>query len=373
MAKAKKPNDFEQWADSKADEELHRRHEAELARERAKSTELRKRNKRLAAAVAEATEMVDVAMGITAAERPDPIVKPKKARGRRNAVAVAIASDWHVGERVDEGSVLGLNEYTPEIARARAVSFAHGLDWMIRRHRCGDDKELGYKIDTLVLALLGDFIGGYIHAELEESNYLTPVEEIEFATDLLSGVIDYLLENSGLKKIILPCVGGNHDRTTAKIRFGTQGRNSYAVLMYRNLARMYRKEKRVEFHIAEGSMMYSTIYNWRFRWIHGHEVRYNGGSGGVTTPLRKKVDRWNKSEMADVTCLGHFHTCVDLDYAVINGSNKGYDPFAMAFGFEYEQPRQAFFLVDSEHGKRDFTPITLGPDRRPRMKRVDEE
>lgn len=366
---AKKPDEFEHWMEAEAQEEALRAGEAEFARLRNQLKQAKDRNKRLSKALGEASEKVDIALGISDLQPPRPLPKPRKGK-RRQAVAVAIASDWHVGERVDAGTVLGLNEHNPKVARARAKSFAHGLDWMIRRMRCGNDPELGYKIDTLVLALLGDFVGGYIHRELEESNYLTPVEEIEFATELVTGVIDYVLEHSNLKQILLPCVGGNHDRTTEKIRFGTQGRNSLAVLMYKTLARMYRDDSRVTFQIAEGSMIYTSIYDQRFRWIHGHEVRYNGGSGGVTTPLRKKVDRWNKSEWADVTCLGHFHTCVDLDYAIINGSHKGYDPFAMAHGFEYEQPRQAFFLVDAKHGKRDFSPINVGDDLRPSRARI---
>jgi len=361
-------DDFDKWMEIEAHEASLRQNEAQNARLRNKLKQAQKRNKRLTSALDEASEQVDIALGISDIQPPPPIVR-RSPSGKREAVAVAIASDWHVGERVDPGAVLGLNEHNPTVARSRAEQFAHGLDWMIRRHRCGGDTELGYRIDTLVLALLGDFIGGYIHRELEESNYLTPIEEIEFATDLLAGVIDFVLTHSDIERIMLPCVGGNHDRTTEKIRFGTQGRNSYAVLAYKSLARIYRGDARVHFEIAEGSMLYTDIYEWRYRWIHGHEVRYNGGSGGVTIPLRKKIDRWNKSEWADVTCLGHFHTCVDLDYAVINGSNKGYDPFAMAHGFEYEQPRQAFFLVDSEHGKRDFSPINLGPDLRPRLSR----
>jgi hypothetical protein len=362
-------DEFDEWAEDKATEEFLRQHDAENAKLRVKLKEYKSHNKRLSAALADASDKIDVALGISSIERPPPILKPGP-HGGRHATAVAIASDWHVGERVDSGSVLGLNEHSPEVARERAESFAHGLDWMIRRLRCGNDQELGYQIDTLVLALLGDFIGGYIHAELEESNYLTPIEEIELATDLVAGVIDYVMEHSGIERLVLPCVGGNHDRTTQKNRVGTQCRNSFAHLNYKNLARIYKRDPRIQFDIAEGSMMYTSIYDTRMRWIHGHEIRYNGGSGGITVPLRKKIDRWNKSEWADITCLGHFHTCLDLDYAVINGSTKGYDPFAMAFGFEYERPRQAFFLIDKEHGKRDFSPINVGPDLRPRMVRV---
>lgn len=364
--KTKKPEDVGSWAEETVAEATLHKYESQLARANRKLHEVKQQNTRLRKALQDAEEKVDVALSISDLPPPKPIRAPRRTK-RRHATAVALASDWHVGERVDACTVNNLNAYDPDVARERAAQFAHSIDWMIRRQRVGGDKELGYSIDTLVLALLGDFIGGYIHKELMETNYLTPIEEIELAFDLIAGVIDYILDKTDLKRIVLPCVGGNHDRTTEKIHFGSQGRNSLAILLYRQLARHYRDDKRVEFDIAEGSMLLTSVYDMRIRWIHGHEVRYNGGTGGITIPLRKKVDRWNKSEWADLTCLGHFHQCVDLGYAVVNGSNKGYDGFAQAHGFEYEPPAQAFFLIDAEYGKRHFSPLLLGKDLRPRI------
>jgi hypothetical protein len=43
----------------------------------------------------------------------------------------------------------------------------------------------GIKIDTLVFAILGDMISGYIHDELVESNHLSPTQAVLFAQNLL--------------------------------------------------------------------------------------------------------------------------------------------------------------------------------------------
>lgn len=291
---------------------------------------------------------------------PEPI-KPLERVSQREATAVMMASDWHVEELVESKTINGMNEYNPTVARVRAAEFFRGLLWMIRNARHGQSEEYGYKIRNLVLWLGGDMISGYIHDELMESNELSPTEATLLAQDVISSGIDFLLEHGDLEKIIIPCSYGNHGRTCTKRRHSTGAKNSYEWLMYHQLRLLYRDNPRVEFHVADGAHLYYEVYDWTLRFHHGDDVRYQGGVGGLTIPLRKATDSWNIGRHADFTIIGHWHQFFDANFAVVNGSLIGYNAFALGIKARYEAPAQGFFLIDRDRGKRLVSPVMVDP------------
>ena len=98
--------------------------------------------------------------------RPQPL--SVSMNDKAEAVAIAMASDWHVEETVQSASVNGLNEYALPIAKTRIEKFFSTICRLteIERH--------GAKIDDLILWLGGDLMTGMIHEELAESNSKTP-------------------------------------------------------------------------------------------------------------------------------------------------------------------------------------------------------
>ena len=103
--------------------------------------------------------------------------------------------------------------------------------------------------------------------------------------------------------------------------------------------------------------------NFKLRCSHGHAVRYGGGVGGITIPLRKAVAQWNKARHANLDICGHWHQFLDLGDVIVNGSLIGYNAFALRIKANYEPPRQAFFLIDETVGKTVVAPILLTEDR----------
>jgi hypothetical protein len=107
--------------------------------------------------------------------------------------AISLLSDAHVDEIVDPRTVNGLNEYNPTIAERRVRLYFSRMMYMIRTFRKG-----GFKIDHLVLGILGDMISGYINEDLIESNSMSPTE----ASVLLR--VYYVMElNSFQKRVSL--------------------------------------------------------------------------------------------------------------------------------------------------------------------------
>jgi hypothetical protein len=90
-------------------------------------------------------------------------------------------------------------------------------------------------------------------------------------------------------------------------------------------------------------------------------VKFGGGVGGITIPIRKKLAAWNSAIRADLTVMGHFHQLMDGGDFVVNGSLIGYNEFAQAIGASPEEARQAFFLVHARGGgqKSITAPIWL--------------
>lgn len=275
-------------------------------------------------------------------------IRPRKAT-KHEATAIAIASDWHIEEPVDPESmeIPGgyLNEYNMKIAKDRAERFFAGILKLveIERHVV--------QIQSLVLGLLGDFISGYIHEELEENNEASPLEAIEACEDYLCSGIDYLLKEGQFRKIVVPCTFGNHGRTVKKPRIATGAANNFERHLYRDIAKRYQGDQRIEFTIANGKYVYVDVYGLRLRFSHGDDIKGGGGVGGLSIPLLRAITRRNNNRMllADYDFLGHHHQLgIHGGNVIVNGSLIGYNAFAQQINAGFEPPQQAFCLLDSK-------------------------
>lgn len=270
----------------------------------------------------------------------------KKAAVARDeeAVACVLISDLHMEEPVDPESVNGLNEYSPAIAQARLGHvFRNSL-------RLADICARDSKIKTLWMGLAGDTITNYLHPENAEMNELPPEEAAELAQNSIASGIEHWLKESPYK-IIVDCVAGNHGRMTMKPRNGNHSGTSIETFMYFNLAKYFRDNSRVEFRVARSKMLYRRFFDkFNMRIIHGDDIGYQGGIGGVTIPIRKKLAAWDKSIRADLTVMGHFHQRIDGGDFLVNGSLIGYNAYAQGLGASPEEPCQSFFLIHSRNG-----------------------
>ena len=285
-------------------------------------------------------------------------MKTREKGAVQEGTAVLLFSDIHPEEVVLANTVTGLNEFTPDIATERIRNLIEGVRWNLETIRAGKGKA-GYKIRDFMLCLLGDLISNTIHPDLSESNAMGPADACNFVFDLLQTVIDALLEDKQLESIVIPCIMGNHDRMTIKGRHQTKAQTSLATIIYANLKRLYRDEPRLKFDIARGSLLYVDVYGKMIRNTHGDDIRYGGGVGGLTIPMRKAIDSWDRSVSAAITNCGHWHQVMDGKDFCVNGSIIGYGPFAQAIKARFEPAAQVFYIIDPDRGKRLFTPIQV--------------
>lgn len=282
-------------------------------------------------------------------EKAKDYVKPIRPRelksGLREATWVALASDWHIEESVQPGKVNGVNSYNLAIARHRVERYFAGVVWLINYHK---EK---FKLRDGLLWLGGDLITGYLREENLEDNECSPTQAIATLHGWISAGIRHVLKSTDTDTLKVICNSGNHGRLTHKKRHTTQEANSIEWLLYHFLAREFADEKRIEFVLPQGAQTYAEVYSKVVRFTHGDDAKYGGGIGGIMIPILKAIHRWDTVRRADLTCMGHFHQYTDVEGLTINGSLIGYNPYALAIGARYEDPKQSFFLLDSKRGK----------------------
>ena len=257
------------------------------------------------------------------------------------ATAVVVFSDWHVEERVTPSSVNDLNKYDVSIARKRADE-AFQIALKLRNLENSNNS-----VPNMVVALLGDFITGNIHEENLSICTLDPIDAAIEARNMLKSGFDFLLKNSDLKQIIVPCHAGNHSRITKKPRSSeTEMGNSLELFMYSFLAQEYKDEPRIKFLISRSYTSRLQVYDTVLRFHHGHRIRFQGGIGGLAVPASKYVLRANTAWNADYDVFGHHHQKQKGSRFICNGSLIGYNAYAQDSAFEFEQPSQTYFLIN---------------------------
>lgn len=280
-------------------------------------------------------------------------IKPSTKKGESEIAPCIIFSDWHAEERVHPKVVNQANRYDLDIAKKRAAFVTQNA---VKRMRELSDEGA---IKTVPLFLLGDFITGHIHDENVENALLGRLDALQFAEELLTGAIEYLLEHTDYDYVVY-CKVGNHSRMTHKVRMATEWQNSVEPMMYWSMKRYFeQKTERVRFCMEESYYSIANILGTKVRYHHGHAVSYGGGVGGLHIPLRKKVKNWNENQSADVDFMGHYHSF--LEHAtfkyVVNGSLIGYNAYAQRLGVPMEPPLQSMAVIHREYGVVRLLPL----------------
>ena len=265
----------------------------------------------------------------------------KMKRSASGVSAILVLSDWHVEEPVAPETVNGLNEYSTEIAQRRAATTIDKAIWMIDRQKATAP------IDELVVALLGDFISGYIHDEHIQHNSMAPLPATLLASDMLEDALAKLAKHTKCR-IRVVCHDGNHSRTTKKQQHSTRAENSFEHWMYVHLRKRMQSIK-ADWHISKGQHSSHIIAGKKVRFQHGDAMKSGGGIGGLWVPANRAFAQWNSEQRswADLDFFGHFHqwSCVRNQW-YCNGSMIGFSPFALRIRAKWEPPMQTLVFLD---------------------------
>ena len=317
----------------------------EIAKRDAKIRELRKLLKESEKHVVGLQAQVDVRESLRESDTRPIVIPKRKAKGKRDPhTFVALASDWHSAELVNPAEIGGLNRHDPDVGEERAYKYARDVAKMCRSFQ---DK---FTIDDVVLCLMGDFmVNDDLHDESPRCTDLSPLNELRFVKRLLIGTIDHLLSELDVKKIRIPCVPGNHGRSTKKTVHRRQEDYSYEHHIYGDLAEHYAKEPRLDFDISP--MPHKTFQAGPVELGIAHGDRgmtYGGGISGLAIPFAKAVNVWHRRTGCKLWSIGHYHQRGAYPIGFTNGSLVGPNAYARDHQFDLERPSQWVYLVDHE-------------------------
>ena len=217
-------------------------------------------------------------------------LKPPKKKVRITGTPCLMLSDIHFDERVSPEQIEWANEYNHEIAVARIQHvFRTALDLLLYRMASP-------KYDGIVIALGGDLLSGNIHEELAETNEAMILQSILSLTDLLIEGIGNMAD--AFKKVHVPCVVGNHGRLHKKPRAKGLVCNNFEWLIYQNLARYFKNDKRVSFQIPDGPDASFQVYDKKFLLTHGDQFRGGSGIAGIFSPIMLGASRKKTRQQA---------------------------------------------------------------------------
>ena len=282
-------------------------------------------------------------------------IKPNKSL-KEECTAFSQLGDVHIDEIVSANITNGLNEYNIQIGSDRIERYFIRLIYMIRTFR-----RSGITIKNLVLHLVGDFISGWIHDELIETNSISPIQACMIIEELLIKGIKTLSETGDFEKIIIPCSLGNHARTTKKNHFKNTADTSYEWWIYHHLQQYFREHNysNIEFILSKSPYIYYKVYGKINRFSHGNHFNYQGGIGGIEVPMKKWTHRENTVLPFDMAWIGHWHQYIVLNKVRGNGSVIGYNEMGRSYGFTPEPPQMQFQLLDKKRGYTWNCPIIL--------------
>lgn len=276
-----------------------------------------------------------------------------------SGVPVLLSSDWHLQEVVRPDEVGGVNEFNHAVAAQRVRNLVQRTVDLCEHHMTGR----GYP--GIVYAMLGDIITGNIHEELARTNDRTIMQGCIDAFDLNVWVISELAAKFG--RVFVPCVPGNHGRSTLKPVMKGRVETSYEWLVYCMLERHFKDAPEIRFLIPTTGDAHFTIYGHRFFATHGDVLGVKGGDGiiGAIGPIMRGRTKTAASEAQverefDTLLIGHYHTYMAIPASglIVNGSLKGYDEYArLGLRSRYQRAIQALFFVHPKHGMTYQIPV----------------
>ena len=229
-----------------------------------------------------------------------------------------LLSDWQIGKKMDA--------YSVEIARKRLQEYTRASIYKMKEHRRN-----GYKIERLVLAMLGDIIeSAEKHRDSQKSTECSTPQQIQYAIEYL--YVDLIEPLAGLGiPIDVIGIAGNHDHDLPKMCYYRAGQNHFTWVIYNTLKLLCETQKltHIKFDIPEGFYGFTEIYGRQIVYEHGYQI--DATYTPMTNQLMKRSHQLKKYvtyfRMGDKHNIRRF----DNDRLVVNGSFFGADSHASEY------------------------------------------
>ena len=272
-----------------------------------------------------------------------------KRSGGKPETAVALVSDYHIGEVVSIEETGGLAHYDFDTFTRRWQYHVDSIGGIVF------GKLTGYDIPRLRIAMLGDMVSGIIHEELVDTAEGTVMEwVIDGAHVVAQGIRQLAAE---FAHIDVDCVVGYHGRMSKQVRFKQRYVN-WDYLFYHFVRLELADQHNVAFTIPKSFYMLAEVEGHGILLLHGDNIKsWNGvpwyGINRAVTNLSALLHAQKRT--FSMVNLGHFHNAGTLDRIdselILNGSAIGGNEFSIGALFTSNQPRQVLYGMHPEHGR----------------------
>ena len=290
---------------------------------------------------------------ITVAKPVEMVYRPsaKRVSDRSEVTHVMHLTDLHYGEVIEAREVDGLNEYNPEIAKARLMDLGRKV-----LEKTNTDRH-GHNIPYLHILGTADYISGDIHPELQVTNaFPCPRQAVECGYAL--GALVMMLAPHFKRVTIDAITLDNHGRITRKNQSAQGGYNNWSYVVAEVLKQHVSHQKNVVCNVHPYASTRVEIGPEKYLMFHGHQLKgwaglpYYGFDRRVAMEATKNM-AFSDKKFTRLLC-GHFHCSVDSPYWMIGGSLSGTTAFDHGVG-RHMRAHQTSWLVHPKHGQFDFT------------------
>lgn len=302
----------------------------------------------------------------------EPIAKPKPSAAKHNGKQALVLhlSDLHFGEVVDRDEVMGVNEYSLEIAQRRTARLFHTTSQLATTSWPRSD---GAPSKVYIL-LGGDLISGHgLHPEHAETDAGTAYEQCKWAAESISsGILRLHVDLKAHFGKAVPfdiiSVVGNHGRMTfGKPRTKLVSIQSYDTLVSDFVEASLKAQPTIKHYRPKGFDAYFDVVGWPCLLTHGDRMGSGGGTGfigpmaTIVKGHRKIIDTEHRQRRPVFKVFsGHFHTTGVSPFGFANGSGVGYGEFAKSLRADPEPAQQNLVVFHERFGVLRWHPIGVG-------------
>ena len=260
----------------------------------------------------------------------------------QEAVVELLIGDTHFGAKT--------NKYNFNVARKRIREILKVAKFKI------DETQKRYKINKIVLGLLGDIIASYEFHGISSAvaaEAVTPIQIVK-AIEILFWELIHPLAVLGFKMEI-PAVCGNHDRTSKDKPMNEPGNESISYIIYSSLEMLAKSLglTNVTFIIPEKSYCIVDVF--------GRKVLFEHGDRGMRLDRRSAEQKINdrQSQLKEIISFfrfGHFHEYAQYGWGrcIANASLVGPDGYSDNMGFATEAGQVLSVYVNTKNRKSPF-------------------
>lgn len=311
--------------------------------------------------IAELNIRLDETLGLVTTDPiiPEWTIPTENENNTSNSIPVLMVSDLHYGENVNPREVPNGNCYSPEVAKARWDRLINNT---IQKTRAKEKTSKG-----IVICFLGDDISGDIHDELKETNNKTPIDAcMEVAAQKVKMIKTFEKE---FGKVWVISVMGNHGRTTKKPQSKGLAEHNYDSLVAAIIQKQLDDDNNITFYTPKSGEAYFELSGHNFLATHGDRIGSRGGQGfiGCSATIARGQHKTRQAyaqigKPIDWLLIGHFHTPMQLEHTIANGTTVGYSQYARDLKLEPAYPSQTLFYVNDKYGVTDVSRIYVTND-----------